>query len=428
MTTANQTFSLTTRPKLRMVTLFFLYFAQGLPEGLLYVAVPAWLAANGASASDIGSYIAIILLPWSFKLINGLLMDRWQFPAMGKRRPWILAAQLLMVLVLCALAASSPAPADLSLLAAAGFLINLAAAFQDVAIDGMAIDIVPAPERGKANGVMWGGKTLGIASSTLVCGMLLQQLGFQASVLAVAVAVGAILLLPLWLIERPGEKRLPWSRGTAAPTLLPQNNALQIIKNLVQAMLRPQNLWFAGGVLIAFSAYGLKTAYVPVLAIQQLGMTQDSFAKLAAAADLAGGLFGIILSGWIADRIGHARALMLALAALASLHLAMAAAATLWAEPWLFPAYFTLHALLFVMLSVAVYASAMDRCRPAIGATQFSAFMALLNLGTSAGAQTLGLLPGGASVFTAAGLLALAGLGLFARATQRDAALDQRVE
>lgn len=36
---------------LRFVTLFLLYFAQGLPFGLIDFALPAWLAQNGASCS-----------------------------------------------------------------------------------------------------------------------------------------------------------------------------------------------------------------------------------------------------------------------------------------------------------------------------------------------------------------------------------------
>ena len=40
-----------------------LYAAQGLPFGLFAVAIPAWLAAQGASAAEIGSYLAIATLP-----------------------------------------------------------------------------------------------------------------------------------------------------------------------------------------------------------------------------------------------------------------------------------------------------------------------------------------------------------------------------
>ena len=56
-----------------------LYVAQGLPEGLLFFAIPAWLAINGKSPAEIGSFVGIVLLPWSLKLFNAPIMDRFTF-------------------------------------------------------------------------------------------------------------------------------------------------------------------------------------------------------------------------------------------------------------------------------------------------------------------------------------------------------------
>ena len=49
------TFALSEHPNLRIFVLFLLYFAQGMPFGLFQVAIPAWLAQNGASAAEIGA-------------------------------------------------------------------------------------------------------------------------------------------------------------------------------------------------------------------------------------------------------------------------------------------------------------------------------------------------------------------------------------
>ncbi len=408
--------ALSTRRGWRLFSLFALYFAQGVPEGLLYVAVPAWLAANGATVASIGGYIAIILLPWSFKLVNGVIMDRFMFADMGRRRPWIIGAQIMLVLAMVVLSFNAPDAGDLFLLSGCGFIINLAAAFQDVAIDGMAIDIVPIAERGVANGVMWGGKTLGVAGSTVACGALIADHGFAIAVLAPAATIAAVLLLPLALRERPGERLLPWTTGAATGPVGGAPRLLEIITNLLATMLRGRNLLLAAGIFVGFAAYGIKTAFVPVLAVQELGWSQQAFTRLAGAADLTGGIFGILLSGWIADRIGHGRAIGLALLLLAALHGGMAMLQPAWQQSAVFAGYFCAHALLFVLLSVSVYASAMDHCRPMIAATQFSAFMAVLNLGTSFGAQQLGVLRdigGDAGVFAAAAGLCLAAVLLF---------------
>ncbi len=383
--------TLTTHRRWRGLTLLFLYAAQGAPEGLLYVALPAWLAANGVEVAAIGSYLAIILLPWGFKLLNGILMDRFTIRAMGRRRPWILGAQTTLVLSLLILAAGSVNQPDLFFLSCAGFAINLAAAFQDVAIDGMAIDLIPEGERGEANGIMWGGKTLGLAASSALSGAIIAWSGPAAAALAIATFVSICMAFPLLLRERPGERLLPWSEGTAAastPSTPPR--LLQILWTLVQALAKPAPTLFSLGILAAFTAYGLKTAFAPTLAVQQLGWAQEDFGYLAGAANLAGGGFGILASGFLTDRIGSLRTIIASLVLMAALHASMAAASSQWGTPFVFAGYYVLHALVFVLLSVSVYSRAMALARVDIAATHFATFMAFLNLGTALGAQQLG--------------------------------------
>ena len=140
---------------LRLICLAFLYAGQGLPIGIYQVALPAYMASLGMSAAEIGGFIAFVFIPWSFKLFAGPVMDKFSFLPMGRRRPWILLAQtglLLSFLVLCFL---NPEPAsEYWLLAALGFLSNIFGALQDVAVDGMAIDLLREDERAQGNAFM----------------------------------------------------------------------------------------------------------------------------------------------------------------------------------------------------------------------------------------------------------------------------------
>ena len=49
--------------RLRFFTVFILYVAQGVPIGLFWFAIPAWLAASGASTADVASVAAMTALP-----------------------------------------------------------------------------------------------------------------------------------------------------------------------------------------------------------------------------------------------------------------------------------------------------------------------------------------------------------------------------
>ena len=382
--------ALTGARRLRFLTVFALYMAQGAPEGLLYVAVPAWLAARGATAEQIGRYIGIILLPWSFKLVGGLLMDRFTFLAMGRRRPWLLGAQVVLAGSL--LAYGSGAADALGRLTTFGFLVNVAAAFQDVAIDGMAVDVIPEAERARANGLMWGGKTLGIAGSAFLSGQLLARGALASASAAIASFVLLVMTLPLLLRERPGERLLPWSAGAASPPATAEqvHGWLPLARTLFAALRTRRSVAFGGAVFVALAGYGLHTSMVPVLGVKGLGWSQGSYTRLAGSADLAGGVFGLLVAGPLAERFGAKRTLLGALLLLAALHGALLASAEAWGRPWVFAGYMVLYQLLFVQLSVALYSVAMGLSLPRVAATQFSVYMGLVNLGTSAGAALLG--------------------------------------
>ena len=145
-TAPTRSLALSEHRNLRFITLFLLYVSQGIPFGLIDYGLPAWLAQNGASAAAIGGVLAMIILPWTFKLFYGFIMDRYAFLAMGRRRPWIIVGQSGLVTALVAMALANPSVQQIGLIAGLAFAMGLASAFQDVAVDGLAVDILPADE------------------------------------------------------------------------------------------------------------------------------------------------------------------------------------------------------------------------------------------------------------------------------------------
>ena len=411
---------------LRLGSLMLLYAAQGAPEGLLYIAIPAWFAAQGVGADAIAGYIAIIPLPWSFKLFNGILMDRYTWAPMGRKRPWLILAQLILIGSLVWFASLGEPIEALLWFAIVGFAVNFAGAFQDVAIDGMAIDILGEEERATANGLMWGGKTLGTAGFAFLTGRLISDEGHALAAIVTAAFVAVVMLLPLLLRERAGEKLMPWSEGQASAHT--QSVQVQrwrpLVLGVLEAMKRSASLALAAGIVVAFLAYGLKTAFSPTLAVQELQWDRGLFTDRDATADLLGGLFGIFVSGWLADRVGPLRALGGALIGMAILN---GAAVVLWQADGFYFAYLLVYSVLFVLMSVCTYAIAMGQSRGSVAATQFSIFMALLNFGTSIGAGQLGRLQsvgGYAAAFAACAVLSAVALGFYALSVRLNRALE----
>jgi PAT family beta-lactamase induction signal transducer AmpG len=129
------------------------------------------------------------------KLFAGPFMDRFAFPAMGRRRPWVMSAQFGLTLSMASLALVTDAVAQIALLTVIAFAVNLFAAVQDVAVDGMAIDVLPPSERGRANALMAFGQVAGYSSFAALSGVLLNAGGLPTAALVGTVAIGAVLLL-----------------------------------------------------------------------------------------------------------------------------------------------------------------------------------------------------------------------------------------
>ena len=134
---------------LRIGALCGLYVAQGIPFGFVTIALVAHLADRGVSTADIGAVIAMTSLPWTFKFLWGPFIDRFSFPAMGRRRPWILFAQTAMATTLAVMIFVPDLADNVRVVVWLVCLTNVFASLQDVAVDALAVDLLPASERGR---------------------------------------------------------------------------------------------------------------------------------------------------------------------------------------------------------------------------------------------------------------------------------------
>ena len=146
--------TLTTNKWLRITTLCILYFAQGFPWGFMLTALLSFLASKGLTLAESGQLTAMAYLPWTFKLFWGPIIDSFTYRAMGRRRPWILFAQLGMALTLIAMIWMGDISSNIGLLSWMFFFHNCFASLQDVSCDALAVDILLPKEQGKVNGCL----------------------------------------------------------------------------------------------------------------------------------------------------------------------------------------------------------------------------------------------------------------------------------
>ena len=402
--------------KLRLFAVFLLYIAQGVPIGLFWYAIPAWMAANGADARDVGYVLGLTALPWSLKFVNGFIMDRYTFLAMGRRRIWLIGAQLVMVILLIACALLEPGVKDIALLGLIGFAVNAATTFQDVAVDGLAVDIMEEEERSRASGMMFGGQSIGMSLSTALSGAAIVAYGPSAAYLLSALFIGIVTVFVFGTRERAGERLLPWSDGQASSVNLSiqARSWWPILKSTFFAIVRPLSLLYLPVLLVRGMQYGVLTGATPLIATGSGGWAEGQVTAIVGIGQMVGGIAGMTIGGILGDRIGAKWASILFFAGWLALNATMFLAQPLWAGSQFLTTFIIVWLALDTLITVALLPIAMRLCNRTVAATQFTLYMALSNFGITIGASLLGFadqLGGIANLFAllaAANILAIA--------------------
>ncbi len=394
--------SLSENRALRLITLCALYVSQGIPWGFVAITLVAWLANQGLSAADVASVTVLSGLPWTFKWVWGPLIDRFGLPAMGRRRPWILLAQGMMALTLLLLVAIPDLTQSVKLLAWMVFAHNVFNSLQDVAVDALAVDLLPEEERGRANGLMYGSKYLGGAIGGAGMATVMASFGLRAALLMQVSVLGLIFLLPLLLRERPGERLLPWSPGQTSPVTARErsDSVAAVFRSLLRAMSFRSSLLTAVLALTISTSAGLLGVVGVVFIIQDLGWSDTAFAQVSGGWGLAFGLAGSVLGGFVADRMGHRRTIAAGCIALAVVWVVFANAEALWPNRSFVTTIILLDALFTSLATVGFFALAMGVSWPKVAATQFTAYMALANMSAVSGGWLAGKLDGVLSIPT----------------------------
>jgi len=185
----------------RVLAMLFLGFSSGLPFMLVAGTLTARLFVDGASMAEIGMF-AWVGIMYSVKFVWAPVIDRMRVPLLsrwlGRRRSWMLLAQVGVGLALMGLAYSKPA-VDLGGFAWLAVLVAFASATQDVVVDAYRIEAVEL----KVQGAMAASYQLGYRIALLVAGagalyiaqFASWQMAYQAMALLMSVGIITALLI-----------------------------------------------------------------------------------------------------------------------------------------------------------------------------------------------------------------------------------------
>jgi PAT family beta-lactamase induction signal transducer AmpG len=376
----------------RFLTFGLLYVSEGIPYGFTSIAMVAFMRQQGVSLALIGTFVAALFLPWAFKWAWAPVIDLVKLHRLGGRKAWIVACTVMMVVTLL-IAATVDFKAHFQLLLAMVVLNNVFCATQDVAIDSLAVSTLQADERGRANGIMFGGQYLGIALGGGGAMFVNGTFGFEAALAGVAGLLLVNLLFVLIFVRDPYVDATPTRQHGAFRRLA--GTMVSFVKEVYSSF------WQSGrgpkiGVAFALLPIGaLALAYATLGTIQvDYGLKDHQIAALSVYNTIAAAV-GCIVGGWLGDRFGLKKtvAIAYALTAAPTLMLGMQiSAGGLQSVPidW-FYGLIIAHGLCFGMAFGVRNAIFMGMTNPAVAATQFTAFMGMANMAISIGNYWQGL-------------------------------------
>lgn len=357
-------------PAGKLVLLGSLYLAQGMPYGFFSQFLPAMLREQGVSLQNVG-LASLLALPWALKFLWAPLVDRHGSARWGLRRTWIVPLQLLTVVTLLGLSTVEPT-AQLTVVLSGVLLLNLLAATQDIATDGLAVTLLGPEERGLGNGVQVAAYRLGMILCGGVLLILYEQVGWT---LACQCMAGAIALTTLPIAGHREPPTAPHDRpGLAA---------------FAEFFRRPGVL----GWLAALAAYKFGEALAVGMLrpfLVDVGLGLGGIGWLTGTAGFLAGLVGAMVGGAFVGKYGRWRCLFV-FAGVQALAVACYAIPAWGPRDWtVLYALCTFEHLSSGMATAALFTLMMDSARPRTAGTDYTVQASVVVFATGAGAAVSG--------------------------------------
>ncbi|WP_337843048.1 MFS transporter [Rheinheimera sp.] len=307
-----------------VLTVFILGFSGGLPLMLVFGVLSFWLREAGVSREQIG-YFSWVVMAYAIKLFWSPLVDHCALPflkKLGRRRSWLAASQLLIILAIVAMAGTDPQQ-QLHLMAAYAVVLAVASATQDIAIDAYRIESAPDKQQAALAASYLAGYRLAMIFSSAGTLWLAAwfgqhqpqyQLGaWQSTYLVMAACMG--LALVNTLLSPEPEQQLPPQHQTS------QASAFNRLKHwLNTAILGPfidffrRNGWNALLILSLIACYRITDVVMGVMAnvfYVDMGFSKEEVASVSKVFGVIMTLVGAALGGVLINSFGILRILLL---------------------------------------------------------------------------------------------------------------------
>jgi len=220
----------------RMVVSFIMGFACGLPLLLTITVLQAWMKEEGVDLTVIGLF-ALVGLPYTVKFLWAPFLDRFTLPFLGRRRGWLIVAQISLICSIAGLGLTSPGRSPW-IVALAAFLVTFFSASQDIIVDAYRREDLADEELGLGSSFYVNGYRVGMLLASGGGLIMSDHMSFAMVYLIMAICMLPGLLTPL-LTPDP-----------ATPFGTPKSMKEAVINPLIEYLSRNGALWMLAFILL----------------------------------------------------------------------------------------------------------------------------------------------------------------------------------
>jgi PAT family beta-lactamase induction signal transducer AmpG len=307
----------------RVLAMLFLGFSAGLPFPLIFATLSRWLSEAQVSLATIGLF-SFAGLGYGLKFAWAPLVDHLRLPvlhgALGRRRSWMLLAQLAIAGGIVGMAMSDP-KADLWWMALFAVVVGFASATQDIALDAWRIEIAPEALQGALAGAYQLGYRIALFAGGAGVFLLVDAwqadttyslAGWRWGYFAMAALMGVGVAATLLVAE-------PRATRTAAPTSGAGTPLARVLRWLADAVANPfvdffaRNGWIGLVILAFIGCYWMSDRVWGVMAqpfYNDMGFSKTEVALVSKTYGIWVGLAGALIGGAVIGRYGVMRPLL----------------------------------------------------------------------------------------------------------------------
>lgn len=278
----------------RMLVALLMGFACGLPLLLTLGLLQAWMKESGIDLTWIGM-ITLVQIPYTWKFIWAPFMDRFIPPFLGRRRGWLIMAQIGLMFSIIALGFSDPIEKT-GLMVLAAVLVAFFSASQDIVVDAYRREDLADEELGLGSSLYIYGYRIGMWLAGGGGLILADHFSYSSvyAIMALCMLVGVFTTL---FAPEPEIEGKP-----------PQNMKAAILDPLRDYFRRNEALWVLAFILL-FKVGDTMAAAITMPFYLDIGFTKTEIGTVVKVFGSWAMIVGAILGGVIMLRLGINRSL-----------------------------------------------------------------------------------------------------------------------